>query len=415
MEQIAANKEQTKKNQIKVSSGEIVDLKKIKSEDVKRIKTGIREFDRVLGGGIVPGSLTLIGGEPGIGKSTLVLQITALIQGSFYVSGEESAEQVKMRLDRLKINGDEIKFSSDTQVEKICAAIEEIKPPLVVIDSIQTISSMEIETETGSVAQIRAVTVKLLEAAKRNNIPIFIIGHITKDGAVAGPKTLEHLVDTVAYMEGEESQDFRILRTKKNRFGATSEIGVFEMKENGLIEVNNPSGIFLEENSLKSAGTAISSVMEGTRSFLIEVQALVNKTVFGYPQRRASGFDLNRLQILTAVLTRRAGVNLMNQDINLNIVGGIKTKEPSADLAVCLAIVSAYKNKPLPKKMVIIGEVGLGGEIRKVNKIDQRIKEAAALGFTEILVPHSPAKKISGANLIEAATLSEAIKKIFEN
>ncbi len=402
------------KKEINANPGKIISFDKIKSEDVKRIKTKIKEFDMVLGGGIVPGSLTLIGGEPGVGKSTLVMQISGSINNSLYVSGEESAGQVKMRLNRLGIMGNKIKFSSDTEVEKICAIIEKIKPNLAIIDSIQTISSMEINNETGSIAQIRAVTVKLLEVAKKSNVPIFIIGHITKDGQVAGPKTLEHLVDTVAYLEGEEKNDFRILRAKKNRFGATSEIGVFEMKNSGLHEINNPSGIFLEEKERGIPGTAISSILEGTRTFLIEVQALSNKTTFGYPQRRAFGFDLNRLQILSAVLTRRANINLVNQDINLNIVGGMKIKEPALDLAVCLAVVSAYKNKPLPNNLVAVGEIGLGGEIRKINKLDQRIKEAKALGFDNVIVPSLiNNKKISGINLISVKTLKEAIEKIF--
>lgn len=395
-----------------VDHGKIIDFNEIQCEDIQRTKTGITEFDRVLGGGIVPGSLTLIGGEPGIGKSTLVMQVSGSIANTLYVSGEESGGQVKMRLTRLGIKDDGIKFSPNTEIERICSALEKIKPTLAIIDSIQTISSMEIDNDTGSISQIRAVTVKLLETAKKLNIPIFIIGHITKDGQVAGPKTLEHLVDTVAYLEGDEKSDLRILRTKKNRFGPTSEIGVFEMKEEGLQEVKNPSGIFLEERKNNIPGTSISSVLEGTRTFLIEVQALSSKTVFGYPQRRAFGFDLNRLQILSAVLTRRTGINLTNQDININIVGGIKIKDPALDLSVCLAVVSAYKNKPLPSNLIAIGEVGLGGEIRKVNKLKQRINEAKALGFNNIMTTGIKGASINDANVTNVSTLDEAIKSI---
>jgi DNA repair protein RadA/Sms len=402
------------KNKISGKASKLTNLNKIEGGDVKRIKTNIEEFDRVLGGGIVPGSLTLIGGEPGIGKSTLVLQISGLVKKTLYVSGEESAQQIKLRLDRLKINGDNILFSSDIEVENISQTIKEENLGLVIIDSIQTIRSSEIESETGSISQIRATTVKLLEVAKKHNTPIFIIGHITKDGQVAGPKTLEHLVDTVTYLEGDEKNDFRILKTKKNRFGPTSEIGVFEMDSGGLKEVKNPSGVFLDEGDKTNPGTTISSIIEGTRSFLIEVQALVSKTIFGYPQRRAFGFDTNRLQILSAVLTKRAGINLINQDINLNIVGGIKIKEPAVDLAVCLAVVSAYKNKALPKNLIAIGEVGLGGEIRKISKIDQRIKEAKILGFDKIITPSFSLKNnIDGIEIIQTKTLKEAIEKVF--
>ncbi|MBT4403024.1 DNA repair protein RadA [Candidatus Falkowbacteria bacterium] len=402
------------KEKIDVKPGEVIDFSDIKEEAEKRVKTNIQEFDRVLGGGIVPGSLVLIGGEPGIGKSTLVLQTAGAIDNTLYVSGEESAGQIKIRLNRLNIKGDNIKFSSETEIEKICATAKNLKPNLVIVDSIQTISSLEIVSETGSVSQIKAVTVKLLGLAKKTNIPIFIIGHITKDGSVAGPKTLEHLVDTVAYLEGDEKNDLRILRAKKNRFGATSEIGIFEMKNNGLEEVKNPAGIFLETEAINTPGMAVGSILEGTRTFLVEVQALANKTFFNYPERRAFGFNLNRLQILSAVLMRRANINLTNIDLNINIVGGIKATEPALDLAVCMSIVSAYKNKPLSNDLAIIGEVGLGGEIRKVNKLDQRILEAKKLGFKNILLPNfTPQKNLAGVNLIKIRTLSEAIEKIF--
>ncbi|MCD4705721.1 DNA repair protein RadA [bacterium] len=412
IEQTVSSQKSSEKT-IKAEPGKTISFDEIKNENAQRIKTEVKEFDRVMGGGIVQGSLTLIGGEPGAGKSTLALQIAEKISDALYVSGEESPSQIKIRADRLKIKGDNIKFSSDTEIEKICALIEKIKPALVIIDSIQTVHSIEIENETGSVAQIRASAVKLLETAKKIKAPIFIIGHITKDGQIAGPKTLEHLVDTVVYLEGEDKDGFKILRAKKNRFGATSEIGIFTMKNSGLEEIKNPSKIFLCEKNIQVPGASVSSILKGTRTFLIEIQALVNKTIFGYPQRRAFGFDTNRLQILSAVLTRRANINLIDQDINLNITGGIKITDPASDLAICMAIVSAYKNKILPNGLVIMGEVGLGGEIRNINKIDQKIKESIKLGFSNIMVPDSDSiKNISGVKLIKVKTLNEAIEKI---
>lgn len=318
-----------------------------------------------------------------------------------------------MRLKRLKIKNPDLKFSNEIITENIIALIKKLKPKITIIDSIQTIQSLDSENEAGSVSQIRTSTVKLLEIAKKNDSAVIIIGHITKDGQVAGPKTLEHLVDTVAYLEGDEKNDLRILRSKKNRFGAISEIGIFKMTENGLQEINNSVGIFLEKNLLDLPGMAIGSITEGTRTFLIEVQALVNKTVFGYPQRRTFGFNLNRLQILTAVLIKRANINLSNLDINLNIVGGIKSNDPALDLAVCLAIISAYKNKALNKDLIVIGEVGLGGEIRNVNHLEQRINEAKKLGFQKIIIPASAKIKDNNIELIKVNELNELIQKIF--
>lgn len=409
----AVSAQKSSEKTVKTEPGKTISFKEISSKNIERIKTQIKEFDRVMGNGIVPGSLTLIGGEPGAGKSTLALQIAEKISNTLYVSGEESPAQIKIRANRLNIKGDDIKFSSDIEIEKVCALIEKIKPALAIIDSIQTVHSIEIENETGSVAQIRACAVKLLETAKKTKVPIFIIGHITKDGQIAGPKTLEHLVDTVIYLEGEDKDGFKILRAKKNRFGATSEIGIFEMKNSGLEEIKNPNKIFLNEKNIRVPGAALSSILEGTRTFLIEIQALVNRTIFGYPQRRSFGFDANRLQILSAVLTRRANINLTNQDINLNITNGIKINDPSSDLAVCLSIASAYKNKTLPNGLIIMGEIGLGGEIRNINKIEQKIKECAKLGFFNLMVPDSNfLKNVPGIRLIKVKTLNEAIEKI---
>lgn len=370
-----------------VPPGKVVDFSEIEIKEIFRIKTKISEFDRVLGGGIVPGSLILLGGEPGIGKSTLVLQIAQNInQPVLYISGEESAEQIKIRIDRLNISAKNIKFLSELDIETIISTIVEQKPKLAIIDSIQTIYSSELPSGAGSINQVRVCTVKLLEVAKKTNTTILIIGHITKFGEVAGPKTLEHLVDTVLYLEGSQNQLFRILRTAKNRFGATSEIGVFDMRDKGLIEVENPSEIFLSSQK-DLGGSIITALLEGSRIFLTEIQALVSPTSFGYPQRKTFGFDPNRLILLTAVLTKKTGLNLFNQDIHLNVVGGLKIYETAADLAVCLAIILAFKNKILTQSLVAIGEVGLGGEIRPVSQLPKRIVEAQRLGFKNILTP----------------------------
>ncbi len=366
----------------------------IQSSDIPRIATGISELDQVLGGGIVPGSLILIGGEPGIGKSTIILQIALRLAQQqhtiLYASGEESGQQIKMRLDRLSTSPEvakQILYIGETNTEKICASIVEHKPRLAIVDSIQTIHSMDINSEAGSITQVRASTIKLLEMAKKHHIPVIIVGHVTKEGMVAGPKTLEHMVDTVLYLEGDNQYHFRLLKTVKNRFGSTNELGVFEMTEQGLAEVTNPSDIFLSENTKDLPGSVTSVIMEGSRAFLVQVQALTSKTYFGYPQRRAVGFDTNRLQLLIAVLSKRLGLNLGDQDIHLNIVGGFKINEPAVDLAVCAAIISGYKNIALPRDQVIFGEVGLNGEVRPISHADRRLKEASKLGFTSAICP----------------------------
>ena len=398
---------------------ETINFEKVKIESYPKIKTKIEELDRVLGGGIVPGSLILLGGEPGIGKSTLVLQIAEKISKQIsnsvlYISGEESAEQVKMRIDRLNISAKNLKFLGETNIETICATIKKEKPSLAIIDSIQTTFSSQIPSEPGSVTQVKISTAKLLEIAKKEKIPILITAHVTKEGIIAGPKTLEHLVDTVLYLEGDPYHQFRLLKTAKNRFGSTNEIGVFEMKENGLIEVKNPSEAFLSERGEENPGSVIAGILAGGRSFLVEVQALVAKTSFGYPQRKAIGLDLNRVQLLTAVLLRRLNLPLNNYDIHLNVVGGIKVEEPAIDLAVCLAIVSAYKNKAINSDLVVFGEVGLAGEIRPVFHEEKRIKEAERLGFKKIIKPISKSKvKTQRIKIIEVKDLKEAINYCF--
>lgn len=388
-------------------------FKEIRSQNFNRIKTGILEFDRVLGGGIVLGSVILLGGEPGIGKSTLVLQVAEQVLGNvLYISGEESAEQVKMRVDRLGMKTNNLKFLSEINIDNILATIQNTKPQLVILDSIQTVFSEEYEGSAGSINQVKGTTAKIIFCAKKYQIPIILIGHVTKEGAVAGPKTLEHLVDTVLYLEGDRFHNFRILRSSKNRFGPTSELGVFEMKENGFSEVKNPSSLFLEERKCEVPGSCITAVLEGSRSFLIEIQALTSPTFFGYPRRTASGFDFNRLQLLIAVLSKRARLKLDNQDIYINVAGGIKIKEPAADLACILAIASAYLGKQVDSKLVAVGEVGLSGEIRSCFQIEKRIKEAESLGFKKILIPQTKISARSGkCEIIKVKTVQEAIEK----
>jgi len=410
----------------KASPAEIINLEKIKEAGLTRIKTNISELDRVLGGGIVPGSLVLLSGEPGIGKSTIVAQLADAIGTSpqpppskgeggggsvIYISGEESASQIKARLERLKCNLEKIKFISETNVEKAIAAVSSLAPVLVVVDSIQAVYSHDVLAEAGGINQIRASAVKFLELAKENNIAVILVGHITKDGQIAGPKSLEHIVDTVIYLEAETTNNYRVLRATKNRFGSVNELGIFEMTGSGFKEVANPGAVFIESGEQKITGSVISCLMEGTRPFLVEIQALVTKTVFGYPQRKSSGFDLNRLQVLASVLTKRAKVNLINQDIILNVVGGLKINDPGLDLAVCLAITSSLLNQVIDRKTLVLGEVGLGGEVRNVSKLEQRLAEAEKLGFTQAMVPDCQvkAKKLK---LIKIKNLEELVKNL---
>jgi DNA repair protein RadA/Sms len=365
----------------------------VRLEDLKnapaaaRRTTGIGEFDRVLGGGIVPGSLILLSGEPGIGKSTLLLQTAAAVPDALYVSGEESTEQIATRFRRLDLRAPTLSFLAETDLGTIAATIEERKPSLAIVDSIQTTASAEIDSETGGASQIRGVTAALMELAKRTGIPVLVVGQVTKDGSVAGPKMLEHLVDVVVSFEGDRSSSYRLLRTTKNRFGATDEVGVFEMAPEGLRGVENPSSFFLNQRSLGAPGSVVTCIMEGTRPMLVEVQALASRTTFGYPQRRASGFDVNRLQVLLAVLSERLGVPTQTHDIHLNVAGGYRISEPAADAAVVLAVVSALAGKPLPSSLAAFGEVGLGGELRPVSMLDRRLAEAKRLGFSDVIAP----------------------------
>jgi len=418
IKQEIVSSDENNKKEILDTPAKIIDLKEVKAINNNRIKTNINEIDRVFGGGIVPGSLILIAGEPGIGKSTILAQIADTISVNLkkqviYASGEESALQVKGRLERLNCNIDNISFISETNIEKIISSIKKAKPSLVIIDSIQTVYSGAIASEPGNISQIRPCAVQFLEVAKNFNIPIIIVGHITKDGQIAGPKTLEHIVDAVIYLENEKGNEYRILRAVKNRFGSINELGIFEMSDKGFKEIKNPSRIFLERKNNNMSGSVVSCVMEGTRPFAVEAQALVSKTVFGYPQRKASGYDLNRLQVLTAVLTKRAKISLGNYDIILNIVGGIKINDPALDLSVCLAIASSRLNIPFLQDSIVFGEVGLGGEIRNISRLESRLNEAEKLGYQTAIIPEIKikAKKIK---LKQIKNISDAIKLLIK-
>lgn len=392
-------------------------LSEIESGQEKRIPTGMAELDRVLGGGLVTGSMVLVGGDPGIGKSTILLQVCRNISGDgrkvLYISGEESLGQIKLRADRLGAFTDQLSFLCETNLDIISEMILQEKPEVVVIDSIQTMYREEAGSAPGSVGQVRESTNTLLQLAKGNNITIFIVGHVTKEGTVAGPRMLEHMVDTVLYFEGERSASYRILRGVKNRFGSTNEIGVFEMRENGLAEVANPSEYMLDGKPEGASGSVTGCSMEGTRPMLLEIQALVCKTNFGIPRRTAAGTDTNRVNLLIAVLEKRAGVVLYDQDAYVNIAGGIRITEPSLDLAIVMALASGAKDIPVDDKMVVFGEVGLSGEVRSVSMAEKRVQEAAKLGFTTCMLPKvcldKMKKPVEGIRLIGVRNVREAI------
>jgi DNA repair protein RadA/Sms len=378
-----------------------------------RIRTGIDELDRVLGGGIVQGSVILIGGDPGIGKSTLMMQIADKIKDKkiLYVTGEESLRQVKLRADRLGYNSDNFFIFAETSLEIISAVIEKQNPALVVIDSIQSVYSSVIESSPGTIVQLRESTGVLIKIAKTNDIPIIIVGHITKDGAIAGPKTLEHMVDVVLQFEGERTHLYRILRGIKNRFGSTNEIGIFEMTEKGLREVLNPSEVFLSQRNYGASGCVISSAIEGTRPILIEVQALVSSTNYGIPQRTSFGFDYKRLNIINAIIEKKLGLFLSKYDIFLNIAGGVKIDEPAIDLAAAMSIYSSFKDIPIDSETVVLGEIGLSGEVRTISYIDKRISEAEKLGFKKIIVPKNNLQNLNLKKFIIEIKGIERIKE----
>lgn len=409
-------KRNDKRTATEAPAAEILNLSKVNAQTANRYDTGIDEMDRVLGGGLVPGSLVLLAGEPGIGKSTILAQLIGAVNNKhkikcFYASGEESASQIKSRFERLKLPVKDIDFISETNVDMLAAALKKEPDSLVVVDSVQTVHVGSIPSEAGSVNQIRASTMSFLELAKENNIALVLVGHITKDGQVAGPKTLEHMVDTVLYLESGKNDDYRSLRAQKNRFGSVNELGMFEMGDSGFRQIKNPAAIFLDAIDENPGGSVISVIMKGTRPFMVEIQALVTKTIFGYPQRKASGYDLNRLQVLCAVLTKKGGINLTNQDVVINIVGGMKLSDPALDLAVCMAIASSLLNQKVSRKTVILGEVGLGGEVRNISKLNERIKEAKKLGFDLAYIPAS-AKPKTTLKTQKIKLVSDIVKEI---
>ncbi|WP_404827057.1 DNA repair protein RadA [Desulfuromonas versatilis] len=395
-------------------------LAEVQITEEDRIRCGIGELDRVLGGGVVPGSLTLIGGDPGIGKSTLLLQASDRLAGAgkvLYVTAEESARQVKLRGGRLGADAAELFLLAETSLEAILERVRELKPDFLVIDSIQTIYTAALESAPGSVSQVRECAGKLMHVAKGEGIPTFIVGHVTKDGAIAGPRMLEHMVDTVLYFEGDPGHPYRILRAVKNRFGSTNEIGVFEMREQGLAEVANPSELFLAERPQGVAGSSVVPSLEGSRPILVELQALVSGSSFGTPRRTTMGIDHNRVSLLVAVLEKKVGLSLLSQDIFVNVAGGVRLDEPAVDLGVMAALASSHLNKPIPPRTILFGEVGLAGEVRAVSRPELRVKEAARLGFDRCLLPAGNLKNLEapkGIELIGVRSAEEALEGIFE-
>ena len=394
MVEVVEQPEQTGTTAASVSASRPLRLNQIEMDGGKRIPIPLGEFARVLGGGVVPGSLILVGGDPGVGKSTLLLQASAQMseatgQPVLYVSGEESARQIRMRADRLSIHADDLFVVTETNLEAILRHADQVQPEVMVVDSIQTVYSDELTSGAGSISQVRRAASRFQWWAKAEGVAVFLVGHVTKEGAIAGPKVLEHIVDTVLYLEGDRFHTYRLLRAAKNRFGATSEVGVFEMQEQGMVEVPNPSEVFLAERMVSAPGSAIAVTMEGTRSLLVEVQALASHSSFGHPRRTANGVDFNRLLLITAVLSRRVGLRLHDQDVFANVIGGLQVGEPAADLAVAIAIASSIRDRPVAADLAIIGEVGLSGEVRAVGQMSARLNEASRLGFRRCLLPSS--------------------------
>lgn len=406
----------------KKRASKVVTLSSVSVEEDERIRTGIAELDRVLGGGIVQGSLVLVGGDPGIGKSTLLLQVCQRLSDGgknvLYISGEESGKQIKLRANRMGTFSEHLYLLCETNLELIRQTIERQKPDMVVIDSIQTMYNEEVSSAPGSVSQVRESTNILMQLAKGMNISIFIVGHVTKEGTVAGPRVLEHMVDTVLYFEGDRHASYRILRGVKNRFGSTNEIGVFEMRKEGLVEVENPSEFMLSGRPEHASGSVVACAMEGTRPILMEIQALVCRSNFGMPRRTAAGLDYNRVNLLMAVLEKRAGLPLSNYDAYVNIVGGIRMNEPAADLGIVMAIASSYKNRPVPEDAIVFGEVGLSGEVRAVTMPEQRVAEARKLGFKTCIIPEVSLKALQavsgkpGINIMGVKSVNQVISML---
>jgi DNA repair protein RadA/Sms len=397
-----------------------VPIDTIELETEMRLHTELQEFDRVLGGGLVPGTLVLIGGDPGIGKSTLMLQALHGLAGQghkvLYVSGEESIRQIRLRSKRLNTVSPNLLVVSEVEVETILSMIDTTRPAVIVIDSIQTMFNGDLTSAPGSVSQVRESTVRLMLMAKRSGIPTLLVGHVTKDGAIAGPKLLEHMVDTVLYFEGDSNHIFRILRAVKNRFGSTNEIGVFEMKDNGLAEVANPSAVFLSERPAGAPGSVVTASMEGTRPILVELQSLASATNFGTPRRTILGLDSNRVALLAAVMEKKLGMHLMGYDIFMNVAGGVKVMEPAVDVAIVAAVASSFLDKPIAGGAVVLGEVGLTGEVRAIGRVDSRLSESRKMGFTRCLVPASNLKRlpgIEGMEILGVKTVSEVVENLF--
>lgn len=396
-----------------------IPISQVSSSAENRALSGVEEFDRVLGGGLVDGSLVLIGGDPGIGKSTLLLQVMDQLAKRcgpvLYVSGEESAQQIKLRGSRMRVEHENLYLLAETSLERILAQVSRLKPCVLVIDSIQTVFTSAIESAPGSVSQVRETAGRLMLLAKSSGLPVFLVGHVTKDGSLAGPRVLEHMVDTVLYFEGDAGHSFRILRAVKNRFGSTNEIGVFEMKEGGLSGVNNPSELFLSERPLGVSGSLVVATLEGSRPLLVELQALVTTSSFGVPRRTTIGVDHNRLALLVAVLEKKVGLSLAGQDIFLNVAGGVRLNEPAADLGMALAVASSHLDRAVDPQTMVIGEVGLAGEVRAISQLELRMNEAAKLGFKRCVFPAGSKNqgKIPDMALIGVRSLDEALEKLF--
>lgn len=409
-----------KGNRVRLIDAEsrLTPLSQIAPQGESRIPLGISEFNRVLGGGLVPGALVLIGGDPGIGKSTLILQAAGQLANDgahvIYVSGEESVQQIKLRADRLGVDSANVLLMAETDLDTILGVADDVRPSLLVVDSIQTVMIDELDSTAGSVSQVRESTGRIMQWAKSSGVPVFIIGHVTKEGAIAGPRVLEHMVDAVLYLEGDRFHQYRIMRAVKNRFGSTDEVGVFEMAGSGLREVRNPSEAFLEERASRAPGSTVAVTMEGSRPILVEVQALATPTNYSMPRRSANGLDNNRLQLLVAVLQKRVGLGLGTQDVYANVVGGLRIQEPASDLAVAVSIASSLRDIPVDPGIVCIGEIGLSGELRTVSQLERRIQEASRLGFRKALVPArsgvTPAPSTLGMEIIQVGTAAEAIE-----
>jgi len=420
VEEIMVASTRSGKNRGSSAGATPVAIDSIELDTEHRLHTRIQEFDRVLGGGLVSGTLILIGGDPGIGKSTLMLQALHGLarQGHkvLYVSGEESIRQLRLRSKRLETVASELLVVSEVDVESVLGMVETSKPEVLVIDSIQTMYNGELTSAPGSVSQVRESTVRLMLMAKKTGVPTFLVGHVTKDGAIAGPKLLEHMVDTVLYFEGDRNHIFRILRAVKNRFGSTNEIGVFEMKDRGLEEVANPSAVFLSERPAGAAGSVVTASMEGTRPILVELQALASATNFGTPRRTILGLDANRVALLAAVMEKKLGMHLMGYDIFMNVAGGVRVVEPAVDLAIVAAVASSFLDKPIAEGTLVLGEVGLTGEVRAIGQVDTRISESRKMGFTRCLAPASNLKRlrdIDGIEIMGVKTVSEAVENLF--